>query len=55
LYLVYNIKEKKEGSGANILTSEGEKSRRLGLITKMLSLINLTPRQILAALSNQES
>jgi len=49
------LKEKKEGSDANILTSEGENSRRLGLIEGMLSFINLTPRQILTELSNQES
>jgi hypothetical protein len=48
------LKGKKEGSDANILPSEGEDSRRLGLIARMLSFINLTPRQILTELSNQE-
>jgi len=48
------LKEKKESPDANILTSEGENIRQLGLIARLLNFINLTPRQILRELSNQE-
>jgi len=48
------LKEKIESADANILTSEGENIRQLGLTARMLNLINLTPRQILRELSDQE-